>query len=96
MKCLTCAGLYKIFLARQASGSEPEDATIPEIQEAITFVPKWEQVQIGSNSILGVCSIPSCLDHIEVKEMSEFEKAMQGGRLLHGSAGLWQTLMTKP
>lgn len=84
-KCLSCVGINKTFLARQAAGIEPDNVAPPVIQDAVTLAPAWQQMQAGMNTVIGCVALPTCLDHVDVKEMSAVERAVQGGRVLPGA-----------
>jgi hypothetical protein len=69
------------------AGMEPENMAPPVINDAICLVPVWQQMQVGQNMVMGCVAIPACMEHIEVKEMSPIEKAVQGGRIIPGGVG---------
>jgi hypothetical protein len=71
--------------AKQALG---EDVEIPEINDAITLAPSWQERRIGPQMIMACVALPVCKSHLEVNELSPAEQAVRNGRLLEGAPNL--------
>ena len=87
LKCLDCVAQYKKFLADQILAKVREGFPPPEINDAVTLVPAWQQQVFGGQIVMACVAVPTCLDHIQVIEMSAEQKAVLGGRLLQGTVG---------
>ena len=87
LKCLDCVAQYKSFLANQNLGNTPEDYPAPVIKDAVTLVPAWQQQVFGGQIVMACVAVPTCMDHIQVSEMTAEQKAVLGGRLLQGTVG---------
>jgi hypothetical protein len=55
---------------------------IPGINEAITLAPMWQQQPIGPQMAFACVAVPSCMEHLNSREVTPEEKAVQGGLLL--------------
>jgi hypothetical protein len=82
MKCTTCVGAAIMFESKRALG---EDVEIPEVNEAITMAPAWQQQRVGPNLIMACVTLPVCKMHMEVSELSPAEQAIRNGTLLEGA-----------
>jgi hypothetical protein len=71
-----------MFEAKRALG---EDVEIPEVNEAITMAPSWQQQRVGPQLVMACVALPVCEKHLEVSELSPAEQAVREGRLLEGS-----------
>jgi hypothetical protein len=84
-KCLQCVAVHKKFLADQNLGKIPEQFPAPVISDAITLVASWQQQVMAGQIVMACVTIPACMEHIEVEEMSAEQKSVMGGRLLQGT-----------
>lgn len=92
--CLQCIGEHKAQvhmretarLTAEAMGEEyvEPDEPLPGIQMAVTYAPSWGNMKMGMQMIFGVTAVPVCYNHIDAKEKTPEEKAIQGGLLLGG------------
>jgi hypothetical protein len=91
LRCLQCIGEYFMAIeereASRAAGITTEvSEELPEISEAITLAPRWEQKQVGMNVVMGCVAVPVCMKHIGIRKLSPLAQAVAGGRLLTGEA----------
>lgn len=75
--CLQCV--------TENSASEEENK--PEVRRALTLAPMWVTKNIGPQLIVTAVAVPTCAEHLNVKEKSPQELAMEGGILLGGAPG---------
>lgn len=82
--CLQCAGELVLAEAKQLRGEYVE---IPEVNEAWTLAPSWQQQVVGGQLVMACVSVPICKKHLDVAELSPAEQAVRNGRLLQGTLG---------
>ena len=82
LKCLPCISQMRQHRQQVELGQIPADTPEPFVKEAITLVPTWQQQIVGNQMVVACVTVPACMEHIEVREPSAEEKAIQGGRLL--------------
>jgi hypothetical protein len=82
MKCMMCVGALVMMEAKRALG---ETVDLPEVNEAITMAPSWQQQRIGPNLVMACVALPVCKSHLEVSELSPAEQAIRNGTLLEGA-----------
>jgi hypothetical protein len=80
IKCLQCCGEY--LLAKKKFGA---DADLPEIHDMVTWAPSWQSTTMMGQMIVAAVPLPTCLDHMESKEKTAQQRAMEGGILLPGA-----------
>lgn len=85
MKCFVCVANKRMYFVKEKNGTNPPGTTEPIVQEAVTWAPSWQQQQIGMQAIMACVSLPTCYDHVEVRELSALDKAMMGGKILPGT-----------
>jgi hypothetical protein len=88
LKCYACVAEYKVALdkADTLEMQEREDAfnNLPELEDAATFVPVWQQQQMMGQIVMACVSLPACIRHIMAKEPTPEEKAVAGGYIIPG------------
>jgi hypothetical protein len=77
-KCMTCVG--EIIQAR-SQGKEPDN---PVPNDAITFAPAWQEKLFQGTLVMACVTIPVCTDHIEFKEVTPLQSAINSGLMLPG------------
>jgi hypothetical protein len=82
--CLQCVSEVLQFEARQARGEIPELAAPPSLREAITLAPSWQQQSIMGQMVMACVAVPTCKEHLQVKEVSPQDRALLGGKLIPG------------
>jgi hypothetical protein len=82
MKCMMCVGTLVMMESKRALG---EDVELPEVSEAITLAPSWQQQRIGPNLVMACVALPVCKAHLTVAELSPAEQAIRNGTLLEGA-----------
>jgi hypothetical protein len=82
MKCMMCVGTLVMMESKRALG---EDVELPEVSEAITLAPSWQQQRVGPNLVMSCVALPVCKTHLEVSELSPAEQAIRNGTLLEGT-----------
>lgn len=85
--CLACCGELMVFQARQLRGEIPDDAVPPRVNEAQTWAPNWQQTVVGMQQMLACIAVPTCMAHLEAKEMSPADRAVVGGKIIPGRLG---------
>lgn len=70
MKCWQC--MEKVVSSSQSSSFELADA-----RDAITWVPVWQQLAIGGQSVVALTALPQCLEC-----MRDAVKSTANGKLL--------------
>lgn len=87
-KCYACVSEHKLYVIKKENGTIPEGAVEPDVLEADTWVPIWQQKQVGPQMVMACVTVPICEEkHLQVSEMSALDKAMMGGKILPGSLG---------
>lgn len=101
LKCIQCVGDRKHEEQLRQSQPVPIDPEerdafmasinrepLPEIRDAYTFSPSWQQTQVpspvGMQMAMTCVALPVCYDHIEVRERTAEERAVAGGKILPG------------
>jgi hypothetical protein len=72
--CLDCVGLYK-------QAVEKHEAS-PKVNYAVTLCPAWQTKNVMNQMVMAIACVPTCLDHIGVKQKTPEERAIEGGLLL--------------
>jgi hypothetical protein len=70
--------------AKQALG---EDIDLPEVNEAFTMAPAWQERRVGPQLIMACVAVPVCKTHLEVNELSPVEQAIRNGKIMPGMLG---------
>jgi len=86
LKCLQCIGEYQLAVEDRDNGvlhdgHEPE---IPEIRDAITLAPSWQQQQIMCQMVMACVPAPACFEHLTTKKESAIQRATRSGLALGG------------
>lgn len=84
-----CAGCVNDFLTVSMDikngilhdGKEP---TLPELNDAVTWLPNWQTQNMGGQVVVGVISLPTCLKHAGYKEETPAERATRSGLIIGG------------
>lgn len=89
LKCNTCVGEYLNFAVKKVKGEVPEEAVPPEIKDAVTMAPSWQSNMTMGQLMMACVPLPTCMDHIQVTELSAEQRALLSGILLGrpGQAG---------
>jgi hypothetical protein len=77
-KCLACVSEYI-----QHKNKFPNEERLP-VNDAITWAPSWQNFSIMGQSMFGCVALPSCMQHLDVKDKTPQQRAMEGGLLLGG------------
>jgi len=88
LQCLPCISRLRDFQNKQELNQIPQDVEEPEVASAVTLVPTWQQQVIGGQIVMACVTVPACMEHIEVRQPTAEERAVQGGRLLQGRVDL--------
>lgn len=80
--CYVCVANHKLYRVKKENQTLPEGTAEPMVYDAVTMVPTWQQQQVGVQMVMACVTVPTCENHIEVKELSELDKVIQGGRIL--------------
>ncbi len=84
VKCVTCCGELLLFEARQVRGDIPENERPPQVDDAWTFAPSWQQQVVGAQMVMACVALPTCKRHMTAVELSAADKAVMGGKILLG------------
>ena len=87
MKCMPCVTEYKVNREKEGEDGDATSIDMSKLGDAITEVPVWQQQLIAGQLIVTCVTLPVCYDHIEAREKTEVEKAVEGGHLLMGTGG---------
>ena len=77
-KCLPCLSEYLEQRKRMP------DSPRLSVNDAITWAPSWQMQTIQGQLIFACVAVPVCHEHLETKEKSAQERAVEGGILLGG------------
>jgi hypothetical protein len=56
----------------------------PDPRDAITWLPAWQQQQVGQQMVMACVALPSCMEHIKINKPSPQQYAMRSGLALPG------------
>jgi hypothetical protein len=77
-KCLQCITEYVIL---------PDEEKTPErwgeVRDMVTLAPSWQQISpVPGQLVIALSTVPSCLEHLDVKQASPEELATKSGLIL--------------
>ena len=89
-KCAGCVGDY-IKVADDIKNDvlyDGEEPTLPRVEDAITWLPSWQTMQMGMQTVVACVALPSCVRHAQTKEETPVERATRSGLALGGPNGM--------
>jgi hypothetical protein len=78
-KCLGCISDY---VAAEQKGVPEADR--PPIRDGVTLAPHWVNQTIMGQVMMACVAVPSCYVHLNVKEKTPQERAVEGGIIIGG------------
>lgn len=78
-KCLACTGQFVQASKQAVNGSVP---VLPEIKEAVTWAPAWQNTIIQGQMVISCVAVPTCMEHLGVEKESAAEIAARRGLAL--------------
>lgn len=78
-KCLQCCGEH--ILAKNQG--MPENSR-PAINDAVTWAPGWQTKTTMGQVIMACVVVPSCMDHLDTKAKTPYERATESGLAIAG------------
>jgi hypothetical protein len=84
--CSSCCAERAVFEAQQLRG-ENHTSGPPEVEEAYTYAPSWQQTMVMGQMIMACVALPTCKRHLQIKEMSPADRAVLGGKIIPGRIG---------
>ena len=85
--CYQCVAEKKVAMEKVAKNPN-EEVEVLEPLEAYTWVPVWQQQNMMNQVFLACVPLPVCFErHIQAREKSAEEKAVEGGHILPARGG---------
>ena len=86
-QCLQCVAEHKQAKTHQNGSAEGVNNTdLPEIRDAVTLAPSWQQQQIpcpmGPQMAMACVPLPTCSEHLTVGEQSLAQRAAASNLVL--------------
>jgi hypothetical protein len=75
--CLQCVGE---MIQAERQHLDP----VPQPEEAITLAPSWQQQVVGGQMIMACVTVPTCLKHLVIGEVSPIQRALSNGLVIPG------------
>lgn len=86
--CLSCVSEYvlarnKWIESGQPDGQEPSYSD--SVRPAITNAAAWQQQVVGGQMIMACVALPTCMQHLGVREKTAMERAAGSGLMVPGN-----------
>lgn len=85
-QCLDCIGEFMQWKQKHEKGEATQEEE-PIIELAVTMAPSWQSMSVLNQTFYACVSVPACMRHLEVKELTPEERATRGGILLGKNPG---------